>query len=333
MRLDDLREWIDADFGVVVGEVRPIGHGADAAASVWQVTGRDGARYAVKWSGGGSAAGLLLPARLAELGIDGVPAPVRTRDGGLWSERAGRRLSLQPWVSGSRAVETAMTPAQWTAYGALLARVHAVPPAGPVVRELPVEDHRPDELLATTVTVTARLGGVDDDDGDELVRGLAAAWRDGAELLGALTARAAVLGARLRDRAAHPVAVCHTDAHLGNVLIGGDGGTVWLIDWDDAALAPPERDLVFVVGGLPGFAPVGARELAWFAEGYGPVDPDPDRLAYYRTVRALGDLTEFAVAILDDDGGREDREFALRVVRGELAGAGLAALAVADHGA
>lgn len=328
MRLDDLRDWIDADFGVRFMEVTPVGHGADAAASVWQVTLRDRTRYAVKWSGGRSAAGLLLPARLAELGIDGVPAPVRTRGGGLWSERGGRRLSLQPWVADRRAVDTAMTPAQWTAYGALLARVHAVPTADTVVRELPVEDHRPDDLLATTATVTARLG----DDGDDLVRGLAAAWRDGAELLGALTARAGVLSARLRGRAAHPVAVCHTDAHLGNVLLGDDG-TVWLIDWDDATLAPPERDLLFVVGGLPGFAPVGARELAWFAEGYGPVDPDPDRLAYYRTVRALADLTEFAVAILDADGGREDREFALRIVRAELAGAGLAALAVADHGA
>ncbi|TDC47880.1 aminoglycoside phosphotransferase family protein [Jiangella ureilytica] len=331
MRLDDLRDWIDADFGVRFVEVTPIGHGADAAASVWQVTQRDRTRYAVKWSGGGSAAGLLLPARLAELGVDGVPAPVRTHEGGLWSERDGRRLSVQPWVADRRAVDTAMTPAQWTAYGALLARVHAVPTADTVVRALPVEDHRPDELLATTATVTARLGGAGDD-GDDLVRGLAAAWRGGAGLLGALTARAAVLGDGLRDRTAHPVAVCHTDAHLGNVLLGDDG-TVWLIDWDDATLAPPERDLMFVVGGLPGFAPVGARELAWFAAGYGPVDPDPDRLAYYRTVRALADLTEFAVEILDHDVGREGREFALRIVRAELAGAGLAALAVADHGA
>jgi spectinomycin phosphotransferase len=325
VRLDDLREWIDADFGLLFSEVTPIGHGADAAASVWMVRA-GGARYAVKWSGGGSAAGLLLPARLAELGVDGVPAPVRTRDGGLWSERDGRRLSLQPWIDGGRAVDVAMTPAQWTAYGALLARVHAVPPADTVVRELPVEDHRPDELLATTATVTARLAGAGDD-GDDLVRGLADAWRDGADLLGALTARAAVLGDRLRDRTAHAV-VCHTDAHLGNVLIGKDGGTVWLIDWDDAALAPRERDLMFVVGGLPGYAPVGDRELAWFAEGYGALDADPDRLAYHRTVRALADVTEFAAEILDSGGDRQDREFALRIVRAELAGAGLAALAV-----
>ncbi|MBB5785734.1 phosphotransferase enzyme family protein [Jiangella mangrovi] len=323
MRLDDLRDRIGADFGLRFSEATPIGHGADAAASVWRVTDADRARYAVKWTGGGSAAGLLLPARLAELGVGGVPAPVRTVDGALCSEHEGRRLSLQPWVADRRAVDTAMTPEQWTAYGALLARVHAVPADDPVVRELPVEDHRPDALLATTATVTARLAAAD---GDDLVHDLAAAWRDGAELLGALVARAAVLGDRLRDRTAHAV-VAHTDAHLGNVLLGDDG-TVWLIDWDDAALAPPERDLMFVVGGLPGYAPVGPDELAWFADGYGPVEPDPDRLAYYRTVRALSDLTEFAAEILDPAGDRADRDLALRVVRAELAGAGLAALAV-----
>lgn len=219
-----------------------------------------------------------------------------------------------------------MTPAQWTAYGALLAHVHAVPAAEPGAHGLPLEDHRPETALTATATVTARLTADRPGDGDDLVRELAAAWRDGADLLGALTARAAVLSARLRDRPAHPV-VCHTDAHLGNVLLGRDGA-VWLIDWDDAALALPERDLMFVVGGLPGYAPVGARELAWFAEGYGPVDPDPDRLAYYRTVRALTDVTEFAAQILDLGSDRADREFALRMVRAELTGAGLAALAV-----
>lgn len=325
--LDDLRDWISADFGITFTEVTPIGHGADAAATVWLVRA-GGARYAVKWSGGGSVAGLLLPARLAELGVDGVPAPVRSLDGGLWSERGGRRLSLQPWVSDRRAVDAGMSPEQWTAYGVLLARVHAVPQAEPVVRELPVEDHRPDAVLATTAAVTARLAAGGTDGGDDLVRGLAAAWRDGAELLGALVARAAVLGDRLRDRPAHPV-VCHTDGHLGNVLLGA-GGEMWLIDWDDATLAPPERDLMFVIGGLPGYAPVGPDELAWFAAGYGPVDADPDRLSYYRTVRALVDVTEFAAEILDPEGDRADREFALGIVRGELAGRGLAALALGD---
>ncbi|WP_198664089.1 phosphotransferase [Jiangella endophytica] len=346
MRLDELRHWIRADFGIVADEVTPIGHGADAAAAVWMVRA-GGAFYAVKWTGGGSAAGLLLPARLASLGIDGVPAPVRALDGGLWSERGGRRLSLQPWVGDARAVDAGLTPRQWTAYGALLARVHAVPPDDAVARELPVEEHRPDAVLTATTAVTARLAS--GDGGDDLVRELAAAWRDGAGLLGALAARSAVLGARLRGRPARAV-VCHTDAHLGNVLLrsgrGGvgrplparvgptpgagtdtSGAEVWLIDWDDATLAPPERDLMFVVGGLPGFAPVGERELGWFTVGYGRVDVDPDRLAYYRAVRALVDLTEFAAQLLDPSGERADREFALSVVRGELAGRGLAALA------
>ncbi|SDT51135.1 phosphotransferase [Jiangella sp. DSM 45060] len=450
MRLDELCDWLRADFGVVAGEVTPIGHGADAAASVWMVRAGS-AFYAVKWTGGGSVAGLLLPSRLAELGVGGVPAPVRTLDGALWSERGGRRLSVQPWVGDARAVDAGLTPDQWTAFGALLARVHAVPPDDAVARQLPVEEHRPDAVLTATADVTARLAGGDltrgraagGDDltrgpaegGDDLVRELAAAWRDGAELLGALTARAAVLGARLRDRdrAARAV-VCHTDCHLGNVLLrssravvggplparvgptlragtdtlaadtpaadapspdapaadapgpdtpdtdapspdtpdtdtpdtdtpspdtpaantpspdtpaantpspdtpaadtpgpdtlGADAGAdVWLIDWDDATLAPPERDLMFVVGGLPGYAPVGERELGWFAAGYGPVDVDADRLAYYRAVRALGDLTEFAAELLDPSGDRAGREFALSVVRAELAGAGLAGLA------
>lgn len=45
--------------------------------------------------------------------------------------------------------------------------------------------------------------------------------------------------ARARSR---PFAVCHTDAHGGNVMREASG-RLWIIDWETARLAPPEHDL------------------------------------------------------------------------------------------
>ena len=120
--------------------------------------------------------------------------------------------------------------------------------------------------------------------------------------------------------------LCHGDAHLGNVLVNGD--TLWLIDWDDAARAPREHDLMFVLDGVLFFAPVSAQEQAWFFEGYGDVDVDLTRLTYYRCVRALEDLADPTNQILDVTGSSEcEREKALSIVRGVLSPTGLVFMA------
>jgi spectinomycin phosphotransferase len=137
------------------------------------------------------------------------------------------------------------------------------------------------------------------------------------------------LGRELRTRHT-PGVVCHGDPHLGNVLIGGDAA-VWLIDWDDAVLAPRERDLMFVIAGVLAFAPVSPQEQSWFFDGYGDADIDPARLAYYRCTRALEDLADPAAQVLDVHGCAEaDRANALSIVQGLLSPTGLVSLALSS---
>ena len=46
-----------------------------------------------------------------------------------------------------------------------------------------------------------------------------------------------------------PLVLCHADLHAWNVLLDTDR-QLWLVDWDETILAPKERDLMFVVGGI-----------------------------------------------------------------------------------
>ncbi|MGH8776647.1 MAG: phosphotransferase family protein [Jiangellaceae bacterium] len=127
-----------------------------------------------------------------------------------------------------------------------------------------------------------------------------------------------------------PSVVCHGDPHLGNMLIGGDE-RVWLIDWDDAVLAPRERDLMFVLGGVLAFAPVSPQEQSWFFDGYGVADIDPARLAYYRCRRALEDLVDPAAHVVDVHRWTEsERADALSIVRRVLSPTGLVGLALSS---
>jgi spectinomycin phosphotransferase len=84
--------------------------------------------------------------------------------------------------------------------------------------------------------------------------------------------------------------------HTWNVLVGADG-RLWIADWDEAVLAPRERDLFFMVGGI-GHGLVGPSDTGAFFEGYGQTDVDLRRLAYYRCAWAVQDLAAYGEQVL-----------------------------------
>lgn len=307
-RLGPPARLIRQEFGLDLVKSEPVGHGADAHARLWCCEASDGRLYAVKLSGAGSPAALALNA-------PGVPAPVPTADGRLWVSYSGARLSVVAWVSGKRPIWEGMTDADWESFGALLAQVHAAPP----LEGLPVEEHTHDRVKAVALAVDERVK----EPFDALTEALASAWS--ADRMARVLDRADQLGYLLRGRPQSNV-VCHADPHLGNLLLGPDA-QVWLIDWDDAILAPPERDLMFVLHDVLALGP--ARPSAFFA-GYGQVELDADRLAYYRCVRALEDVADPAAQVLDPDRWTEqERVEALSIARGQLSPAGLVDLALA----
>ena len=331
-----LAAWVLRDFGLAAHSVEEVNHGADDAAQLWRVVSDVGAAYAVKLSGGGTAAGLVVSMQLANGGVDGIPSPILTRDERLFSERDGRRLSVVPWVSNHRALDGGMHAGHWAAFGSVLAQVHAAEVTDELIRILPREDHTHEGPALAVVDLNRRLGVAETDrtevgvPDDELADELMYRWRVASGRVSTLVTRADRLGQELRRSTARPV-VCHGDPHLGNLLLDAPK-RVWLIDWDDVVLAPRERDLMFVVDGVLAFAPVTAQERAWFFDGYGAVDLDARRLAYYQCVRALLDLVDPAAAVIDGRRPRSERVDALEIVEGVLSPTGLVDIALRHSG-
>ena len=74
-------------------------------------------------------------------------------------------------------------------------------------------------------------------------------------------------------------------------------GRLWVIDWDDAMIAPKECDLMMVVGGLRSGL-VSPEQEGWFRAGYGEMQVDRRVLAFYRHARALSDITARVETVL-----------------------------------
>ncbi|SDP52071.1 spectinomycin phosphotransferase [Pedococcus dokdonensis] len=356
----ELLRRVREDFGIPLIGVRPTGLGADARATLWRGETADGTGYAVK-SSTAPQPGLVVADFLAACGVPGVPDPVRTTGGSLTAPLAdGSVVSVVPWIDGARAIETGLDGRHWRAFGAALGAVHATAPAAPLLDGpdrpglLALDRHDPTPEVRRAREFGSRLdAALGQSPEDRLLSELAGLWHlHGGRVLevAALAESTALDRPAWQDVA--PV-ICHADPHQGNLLLGsapGDGtGTparsgaggesagVWLVDWDDAVLAPREADLIFVVGGVFSFAPITATDVAAFFDGYTPAsggcrrgDLDESRLTHYRATRALTDFLDFAEEVLDRGPSEPDRAASLRIAAGAVSPDGLVTITLSE---
>ena len=265
-------------FGVEAAALVPLPTGNDADSWSFRVETPGGpARFLKVRAGASPGRGAAVPGHLQRHGVPSVLAPLVTTTG-AFSVAVGRfALALYPLLEASPGAETGLSPAQWRELGATLRQVHAVAPAPDLARLVGREVFRPSrrELLPELEAALAAAGP-----GDPVAAELAGFWRDRRDLVAALVDRADRLGRRLAGEP-FPRVLCHADLHTWNVLVDADG-RLWVVDWDEAVLAPAERDLMFVTGGGIGHGLVRADDTDRFFEGYGRVDADPRLLDYYR---------------------------------------------------
>lgn len=120
-----------------------------------------------------------------------------------------------------------------------------------------------------------------------------------------------------RAKAAQPeMVVCHTDLH-GNNLMRDAQGNLYLLDWENAMIAPREHDMIFFAGDPPG-----VWDVFWpvYRRRFPGVELDPYLLSFYFHRRGLEDIADFLVRIAQGDGGPqrdlEDLEELLEILDG-----------------
>lgn len=310
---EDARRWVAADFGVHPVTIEEVTGGTDTSAVVWRLVDDAGTAWAVKWTTRATRTGTRLVASMAAAGLSSTPATRPTDDGRRRSRRAGGRLGLTLWSPGEDAATVGLDLEGWRAYGALLADVHshAFPlPARKQGARRGIRRRRRRyraEIRALDAVAAAAESEV------------VSLWRDARPRVDLL-----LRGTRLVPSTPGDPVPCHGDAHLGNVLVEGDG-TLRLVDWDEAVVGPRELDLHLVVFPVL-FEPTTSDQLDAFGRGYGPVEVDEQRMVKYACIRALEDLTSTMRAAVSADGDGPERDETLRVFTGILGPTGSATL-------
>lgn len=288
-------------------EFLPIGN--DLLSFVYRAEAGDGTSYLLKLRGvrGFRAPSLIVPRCFYEQGIPHIVAPVPTTDRRLWVEMGSYALMLYPFLEARTAAAAGLSAQHWHALGTTLQQIHTsrLPPElRHMIRHETFIPWRRELLTEVEAIITGgNLSGAAQHE-------LAEFWRSRQDEIRGVIARADTLGAQLRQ-ASLPLVLCHADLHTWNMLLD-NAGQIWIIDWDEIILAPKERDLMFVIGGI-GRDLVSPEETASFLRGYG--DPAIDRraLTYYRYAWAVQDMGAYAEEVFfAPDLGEEDRNDAVR---------------------
>jgi spectinomycin phosphotransferase len=252
-----------------------------------------------------------VPTFLHAQGIREVMAPLPALDGRLWERAHAYHWILYPYFEGCDGYETPLSDEQWTTLGRGLKAVHSaiLPPelAARAPRETFSSRQWRDTVRVFDAEVETRVYA------DPYAQGLAEFWVSVQGEIRAMLERTERLGGVLRERA-DAFVLCHSDLHPGNVLLGANGALT-IVDWDNPIFAPKERDLMLLDGGVAAVWNDPRQDALFFA-GYGPTQIDPVALSYYTYERILADLASFGDQIFGAQGGVEDREWGLRMVKG-----------------
>jgi spectinomycin phosphotransferase len=300
-------------YGLQIAEIMFLPLGADAYAGVYRAMTTDGTPYFVKLrSRNFDTISVEVPKFLSDSGISQIIAPIATVSGTLSAQLGEFHVILYPFIEGVNGWKVALSDTQWKIYGQTLKHIHSL--------KLPrtLADHIPRETYSPYWRERVRQFQAQAEDtvfAEPVAAGLAQFLKEKKRNIGHLIQRAEDLGAVLQNQTTDNV-LCHSDIHLGNLLINGE--TFYIVDWDQPILAPKERDLMFIGGGIGNgqFRP--EQEEALFYAGYGQTDIDLVALAYYRYERIVEDFAAYSEEILLTDEGREDRPEGLRRVMSQF---------------
>ncbi len=262
----------------------PVGFGGhhwlavDQTGSRWFVTVSD---LAAPWVHDLPAAMQTAVWLATEAGLEFVVAPVPSSTGQVVGFVDGRHaLMMFPYVDATPCrFEDPVDGAGRSAIIDILARLHTASPTGVQVPSSPLEAARRQAIEQALVSLGAPWkGGPFSEPGRDLLTRYEGTLRQA-------FARFDGLLGRVRE-AGGPVVITHGEPHPGNLLRTGAG--LRLVDWDQTALARPERDLWWVISGDQDAARYASR-TGW------PVNHDA--LALYQLRWGLEDVAEFLTAI------------------------------------
>ncbi|MBS0656464.1 MAG: aminoglycoside phosphotransferase family protein, partial [Verrucomicrobia bacterium] len=286
-------DCLHTHYGIAARTLTVVPSGADMNASRYKAETHEGQSYFVKLKHGHRYdMSVAILALLQASGIEQIIPPLKAANGERALPINDFTLTVYPFVEGQNGFCCTLTDDQWTTLGTVSRQVHELDVPTAIKDRMRKETYSPkwrEAVRSLDVHIDRHLTG------DETTMKLQQFMKEHRAVIHRLVDRAESLSQEALKQSPEFV-LCHSDIHGGNVLIDGNGA-IYIIDWDEPIMAPKERDLMFIGGGVANTWN-NPREEALFYKGYGKTAIDMVLLAYYRHERIVEDIAEYAQALL-----------------------------------
>lgn len=293
---------LEENYGIEVASLTLLALGADINASVYKAESFDQTSYFVKLKFGiHHDISITIVELLQNTGIKEIIAPIKTLLGQSSQTIEDFTLIVYPFVEGQNGFSRNLTDNQWIKLGKALRQIHEIEVPPFIQNQIKKETYSPKWRDA----VRSLYALFDTEPtGDEIAKKLLKFMKENILAIRRLVDRAEELGKKLQGQP-YPYVLCHSDIHGGNVLMD-ENDNIYIVDWDDPIMAPKERDLMFIGGGVANVWN-NPQEEKLFYKGYGTTEVDSTILAYYRHERIVEDIAEYGEALLLKPSGGDER--------------------------
>ena len=276
--------------------------GADVNTAVYRVVAKDGTTFFLKLRKGFNEITVTVPRFLKSQGLQEILSPFDAKSQQGWADFGEYKMILYPFIEGKDGFDAELSDHHKQALGVALKAIHSVQLPQELKQQIPQESFSPQYRQS----MRSFQSQVDHQTFSEpFAAKLSEFMHAKRAAIHHLIERAETLDSELHSQSLEFV-LCHTDIHGGNMLIGEDG-SFYIVDWDNPLLAPKERDLMFIGGGVDWIWQSPHDEAAFYT-GYGNAEINFTALAYYRYERIIQDLVAYCEFLLASDEGGADRE-------------------------
>jgi spectinomycin phosphotransferase len=276
--------------------------GADMGTVVYRLVTEDRTAYFLKLRRGFEEIIVKVPLFLKSQGVREVIAPLQTKSKRGWADFGEYKMILYPFIKGKDSFDGNLSDDHKRELGAALKRIHTTKIPPELDKLIPKENFTAYwRERWKDIQQQVEKSIYDDPTAAKLAEFIKSKRREISHLVKRTEELASELKSKFRD-----LVLCHTDIHGANVLIA-DNGELYIVDWDNPLLAPKERDLMFIGGGIDHIWKSEQDEDVFY-EGYGKTNIDFAVLAYYRYERVIEDLVAYGEQLLLTDEGGADRE-------------------------
>jgi len=217
--------------------------------------------------------------------------PIAAMDGKLIRQTDHCKMIVYPFIDGQNGFEQKLTKNQWIEFGRTLKKIHTLLVPFSIQIQLRKETLSPKwRDIVKSLDVELKVKSE-----NKIATDFKHFYKSNLTAIYRLVNSADELCKKIHLDA-NKYVLCHSDIHAGNILITRDG-SFYIIDWDEPMMAPKERDLMFIGGGVGNVWNL-SDEAAYFYEGYGMTDIDKTILSYYRHERIIEDIALYAQDIL-----------------------------------